>query len=243
MVTVVLPAYNEEEGIVPLLGEIERLLKDRFSGVTVVVVDDGSTDGTVAKVRAFAGKNVRLLEHGTNRGLSEAIKTGLLEALRISSDKDVIVTMDADNTHCPGLIFRMGILIDEGNDVVIGSRYVSGARVLGLTADRKLLSLGASLLLRALFPIKNVRDYTSGYRAYRASVLREASRRWGDDFISESGFACMVDILLKLRRMPIVMNEVPLILRYDQKVGASKMHVGRTIGQTLAIIAKRLFGG
>ncbi|GAH80896.1 unnamed protein product [marine sediment metagenome] len=90
--------------------------------------------------------------------------------------------MDADNTHCPGLIFRMASLIDEGNDVIIASRYINGARVLGLPKKRRFLSIAASLFLKILFPTKGVKDFTSGYRAYRAAVLRKAFDKWGGCF-------------------------------------------------------------
>jgi len=242
MITVVLPAYNEEANIALLLTEIKRLLQERFSGVRVIVVDDGSQDRTVDKVNAFQDKNIIVIKHGKNRGLSEAIKTGLVEALRVSSQRDVIVTMDADNTHTPGLIFRMASLVDEGNDLIIASRYQKGARVIGISKTRETISFWGSILLRILFPIKGVRDYTSGYRAYRANILKMAFEKWGDEFISESGFACMVDILLKLRSMNIIMNEVPLIVRYDYKVGSSKMDVPKTIKQTLKVVGKRMFG-
>ena len=240
MITVVLPAYNEDGDIVPLLLEVQRLLKERFSGVNVIVVDDGSTDQTVKRVEEIKSSNIKLIKHGTNKGLSEAIKTGLLEALSTSSDNDVIVTMDADNTHCPGLVFRMASLIDEGNDVIIASRYVSGARVLGLSAGRRLLSLCASIFLRCLFSTQGVKDYTSGYRAYRAGILKKAFEKWGDGFISESGFSCIVDILLKLRNMNVVINEVPLILHYDYKFGPSKINIWKTIKQVLRLSLVRL---
>ena len=240
MITVVLPAYNEDGDIVPLLLEVQRLLKERFSGVNVIVVDDGSTDQTVKRVEEIKSSNIKLIKHGTNKGLSEAIKTGLLEALSTSSDNDVIVTMDADNTHCPGLVFRMASLIDEGNDVIIASRYVSGARVLGLSAGRRLLSLCASIFLRCLFSTQGVKDYTSGYRAYRAGILKKAFEKWGDGFISESGFSCIVDILLQLRNMNVVINEVPLILHYDYKFGPSKINIWKTIKQVLRLSLVRL---
>ena len=239
MIRVVLPAYNEEKAIIPLLNEIKRLLKERFSGVRIIVVDDGSEDATVERIEALSDESITLIKHDKNKGLSEAVKTGLLEALRVSSETDVIVTMDADNTHCPGLIFRMASLIDEGNDVIIASRYVKGSRVIGISKKRKALSFWGSIFLRILFPIEGVKDYTSGYRAYRSSILKKAFEKWGNEFISEAGFTCMVDILLKLRKMKIIMNEVPLIVHYDYKVGNSKMDVSKTMRQTLKLAVKR----
>jgi dolichol-phosphate mannosyltransferase len=150
--------------------------------------------------------------------------------------------MDADNTHTPGLIRNMIRVVREGADVVIASRYQSGSYIRGVPLHRKLLSLGARAMFQIFFPIPGIRDYTCGYRAYRASVLKEAFRRYGDDFVNQEGFQCMVDILLKLRRMDLIFREVPLILRYDLKEGASKMKVARTIGRTLGLIAQRRLG-
>ncbi len=96
---------------------------------------------------------------------------------------------------------------------------------------------------RSAFPTPGVRDFTCGYRAYRASVLKAAVRRYRQEFIDEEGFQCMVDILLKLRRMNLRFDEVPLVLRYDLKAGKSKMKVARTIFKTLVLLVKRRFGG
>jgi len=149
--------------------------------------------------------------------------------------------MDADNTHPAGLMVRMVHRIIEGNDLVIASRYRRGARVVGLSRFRKLMSIGARVLFTLVFPIPGVRDYTCGYRAYRAAVLQEAFRRYGDAFIEQRGFQCMADILLRLGRMRVLMTEVPMILRYDLKGGDSKMRVGTTVGQTLKLMIKRRF--
>src|SRR6185295_9286248 len=159
--------------------------------------------GTADAARRGAppGLDVRVISHGDNRGLNEALRTGLLAALERVGEDDIVVTMDADDTHAPGLISRMTMLIEEGNDVVIASRYAPGGRVRGVSLSRRILSRGASLLFRAVYPIRGVRDYTCGYRAYRAGLLKEAFTRWGNEFISEPGFSCMVDVLLKLDRL------------------------------------------
>jgi dolichol-phosphate mannosyltransferase len=136
----------------------------------------------------------------------------------------------------------MTMLIEEGNDVVVASRYAPGGRVLGVPLSRRVLSRGASLLFRVVYPVRGVRDYTCGYRAYRAGLLREAFARWGNEFISAPGFSCMVDILLKLDRLRAVVTEAPLVLRYDRKAGKSKMNVGRTMAQTVSLLARRRLG-
>jgi dolichol-phosphate mannosyltransferase len=158
-----------------------------------------------------------------------------------SGPNDIVITMDADATHNPGLILRLLRMIVEGHDVVIASRFQKGARVIGLAWHRKMLSFVASIIFRITYPIKGVKDYTCGYRAFRSNVLKNAMDEYGDKFVDQDGFQCLVDILLKLRRSQLLFGETPFILRYDQKGGMSKMNVGRTIKNTLILIVKRFF--
>jgi dolichol-phosphate mannosyltransferase len=240
---VVLPAYNEEADLGRLLKSIDEAMTEAFLPYAVIVVDDGSRDRTSEIVQQYAGKMpLTLTVHEVNQGLGATIRDGVFLAATVASEKDIIITMDADDTHCPGLILRMVRMIREGHDVVIASRYQPGARVFGLSFHRRLLSLGASLLFRIFFPTQGIRDFTSGYRAYRASVLKKALARYGQQFIEADGFQCMVDILLKLRNLEIVFGEVPMLLRYDLKQGQSKMHVSRTIRNTLSLLVKRRLG-
>jgi dolichol-phosphate mannosyltransferase len=243
MIIVTLPAYNEERSLPLLLERMRESMDENRLDYRVIVVNDGSSDGTARVVDELKGRMpLERIDHPANRGLGEAVRTGLLHALRGADDRDIIVTMDSDNTHTPGLIAGMVRGIREGNDVVIASRFRPGARIMGVPLYRRVLSRAGSWLFRAVFPTRGVRDFTSGYRAYRAGLLRQAFETYGDDFVAESGFSCMVDILLKLRRLGAIMNERPLILRYDFKYGVSKMHVLRTALDTLALLARRRIG-
>ena len=244
MVIIILPAYNEERALGKLLSEIDDSMKELATGYRVVVVNDGSADRTSEVAAEMASAMpLTVIDHEQNRGLGESIRTGLMHAVDDASERDTIVTMDADNTHTPHLIGRMLSAIREGNDVVIASRYQPGARIIGVPGYRKLLSRGANLAFRVLFPTPNVRDFTTGYRAYRAGMLKEAFSRYGEDFVGQSGFSCMVDILLKLRELDAIMSEVPLVLRYDLKQDVSKMLVLRTVGTTLQLMVSRRLGG
>ena len=238
-----LPAFNEAENLGPLLDGIAQTMAEEGLDYQVIVVDDGSHDDTIAVAEARAPQMpVRIERHEVNQGLGATIRDGLRAAADACGDRDIVVALDADNTHPPGLIGSMVRRIREGNDVVIASRYRPGARVMGVPAFRRFLSWGAGMLLRVTFPIPGVKDYTCGYRAYRATLLKDAFRQHGEQFVSEAGFQCMVDILLKLHKMGAICCEVPLVLRYDLKVGQSKMNVGRTVLRTLGLILRRRFG-
>jgi dolichol-phosphate mannosyltransferase len=242
-VLVVLPAYNEEANIGKLLARIDRSMQESNLPYEIIVVDDGSRDRTREILEEYAAKlPLAICVHPVNQGLGAAIRDGLSGAAERAHDDDIIVTMDADETHSPGLILRMTRMIHEGFDVVIASRYQPGARVVGLSLSRTLISVGASCLFRIVFPTPGVRDYTCGYRAYRASVLKTAMEQYGSAFVDQAGFQCMVDILLKLRRLDVVFGEVPMLLRYDFKGGQSKMKVFQTIKKTLLLLAKRRMG-
>jgi len=239
-VWVVLPAFNEAANIGSVLKSLERAAGESGIALHAIVVNDGSSDATGDVVRAHSGPlPATLIEHRSNLGLGAAIRSGLLGAVDASGGDDVIVTMDADDTHTPAAIALMLARIDAGMDVIVASRYRDGAQVIGVPPFRRFLSYAGSLLFRIVFPIPGMRDFTCGYRAYRASALKAAVSRYRQEFINEEGFQCMVDILLKLRRMNLRFCEVPLVLRYDLKRGKSKMKVGRTIIRTLMLLIKR----
>jgi dolichol-phosphate mannosyltransferase len=115
--------------------------------------------------------------------------------------------------------------------------------VYGLSLHRRIVSRVASWLMRIVFPTPGVTDYTCGYRAYRAEALQQAYAAYGDNLVSQDGFQCMVDVLLKLRRLPLIFGEVPMILRYDLKRGSSKMRLAKTAVNTLRLLFVRRFVG
>ncbi len=243
-VLLALPAYNEEEGL-PLLLESFRAEMERCGyAARAVIVDDGSEDGTREVIGEWSARlPIELVRHATNRGLGETIRDALRRAGELAGPDDVIVTMDADNTHSPALIPQMLERIGRGSDVVIASRYRRGSRVVGLSAFRHLMCYGARALFQITLPIRGVRDYTCGFRAYRAGVIREGFEQFGDSLVTERSFACMAEILLKLSRMRLSFAEVPMVLRYDRKHGASKMNVRHTVFKTLGLMVQLRIAG
>ena len=239
-VWVILPAYNEEQNLEPLFDGLKDLAsRSRGFSVRAVVVDDGSHDATVAVARKAAPPlHLDLLENGTNKGLAVTFMRGMTFAAERAADDDVLVCMDADNSHLPEQIPDMVHRIGVGFDVVIASRYQRGSATRGVPGHRLLLSTGMSILFRLIYPIRNVKDYSCGYRAYRASFFKKALAAQGERLFAKEGFACMVGILLRLDKAGARFEEIPMNLRYDQKLGASKMRVGRTVLRTIGVLIR-----
>lgn len=239
-VTIILPAFNEAQNLEPLLKRIQQTLEPLDYLYEVLIVNDGSQDQTAEIARGMSERMpIQLENHKTNRGLGQTLRTGFIAALQQADPDDVIVCMDADNTQPPESIPAMVEMIRRGHDLVVASRFRPGAQVVGLSLARRWMSLGARWVFTATHPIRGIRDYTCGFRAYRAKILQRGLEQFGDAFFSERGFSSTADILLKLRRQPLIAGEIPLVLRYDQKGGLSKMKVLRTVWATLLLIARR----
>jgi dolichol-phosphate mannosyltransferase len=235
-----MPAYNEEGAIEKLLKRIKTGMESRGFEYAVVVYNDGSTDGTTEILKQHeAAIPLKVIGQDKNQGLGVAMRLLLEEAIESSTDEDdILVTLDSDNTHNPELVYTMVNKIREGFDVAIASRYLRDSRIVGVTRFRQFLSSGASWMMRIMFPIKGVKDFTCGYRAYRVAILQKAFEKYGDRLIEETGFACMAELLIKLRSLDVLAVEVPLVLRYDQKSGTSKMNVLQTVKRTLSMISR-----
>jgi dolichol-phosphate mannosyltransferase len=226
-----LPAYNEEANIGRLVSKIGDTMRQLDEEYMIVVVDDGSRDHTVEVAEsAEESAHIHVVKHDTNKGLHESLRTGIMTFLQLpTSDDDVLVTMDADNTHEPSTAPAMIQLVRDGYDVVIASRYRPGSKEVGLSAGRRFMSRAVNLMLAALFRVKGVRDYTCGYRAYSRSAIERAWRAFGDRLIESTTFSATAEILLKMGKLGVRACEVPFVLRYDQKGGISKMRVLATI--------------
>ena len=239
----ILPAFNESLNIISLLKKFDNFYKKKNISIIIVFVDDGSTDDSVKKIisikkKIFKKIKIKIINHKKNYGLGVALKTGFNFCFKFAHADDVIVTMHTDNSHTIDLSFKMiKKIISGNNDVVIASRYRENSKTKGLDYLRKILSIGAALLFKIFFPIKNVRDYTSGFRAFKVKKIRNISKKT-KNFFSETGFSASADILLKLYFFKKELNfqELPINLRYDLKQGRSKMKILKTIYLNLRLI-------
>lgn len=243
MLYVVLPCYNEEYNIGSLIEAWkaeEHALHDKDFYLELIVVDDGSTDNTlnVVKSKALLYNNITLLVHKTNSGLGEVINTGINYALSLGKSS-LLCIMDGDMTHEPKYIHSMmDKLLAEELHCVIASRYQKASRVEGLALYRKLLSCCARMLYTLRFGIPNVRDFTCGYRLYKIEGLKIVSERYGGQIVSQQGFACMTELLVKLGKENLRIGEIPFVLKYQLKEGKSKLKIFKTILGSLLMMAK-----
>jgi len=244
MIFVIFPAWNEERVIRRTLLELAEAMAGRPEPCRAILVDDGSTDRTVAEAeRAVAASGgalaLTVLRHPVNRGLGAGLRTGIYTCLDQAGDDDVIVTLDADATHPPAMIPELVGKVREGWDLAIASRYRRGSEVRGVPGYRRALSDVGRLVFQAMFPIPGVRDYTCCFRAFRVPLLRRARLAYGEALCTSRGFEAVMDLLLKLRPLGVRAIEVPLVLDYGARVGHSKMKVLRTVRTTLALLLRR----
>jgi dolichol-phosphate mannosyltransferase len=212
---VVVPTYDERETIEVLIGQ----LLERPVAPDVLVVDDNSPDGTAAIVKtAMAAQpdRIRLVERPDKQGLGRAYAAGFEAALALH-EYDVVVQMDADGSHDPPDVDRL-VAATTDADLVIGSRYVSGGRVDGLTGGREVLSRGgnayARLLLRA-----GVSDLTGGFKAWRSDLLRPLLE---EPTVSD-GYGFQIEMTMRALRRGARIRELPITF-HERRAGASKMN-------------------
>ena len=229
-----LAAYNESRNL-PIL--LERLRK--ISPQQIIIYDDGSEDDTYDYLTTQLPKHpIHLLHEPINKGLGYAIGQIIKFACNTTPEDAVLILMDADNTHDPSTIIDMLKHINNGYDVVIASRYENGAKVKGVSLFRILLSHACSTLWHLKMPIHGVKDYSSGYRAYRISTLKKALSKYGEDsFVTRNGFECQLEILAKLKGIASF-TEAPINLEYDRKASPSSMKIMKAILGHLTLAAK-----
>ena len=236
-VFVCLPCYNEAQNLPPLMREFAALIRRLDEPVRLIAVDDGSRDGTRRTLEDLSRSlPLNVVVHEQNRGLGPAIMSGFAAALALAKDDDAIVCLDADNTHDPKYIPEMLARLRRGADVVIASRFQPASAEVGVPPFRRLLSRGARWVFRVAMGIPGVRDYTCGYRAYRAGLLRQAMEVFEGRLIERRGFACTDEILVKLSCLTDRIEEIAFVLRYDKKRGASSLPLLETILATIKLV-------
>ncbi|HWM60424.1 MAG TPA: polyprenol monophosphomannose synthase [Pseudonocardia sp.] len=211
-VLVVIPTYNERDNLEPILTRLHQAVPD----ADVLVVDDASPDGTgeLADKLAAADTRVRVLHRAGKAGLGAAYLDGFRTAL--AGDYRLVVEMDADGSHAPEDLPALLVAMADA-DLVIGSRYVPGGRVVNWPAHREWLSKGGNLYSRLALGVP-IKDITGGYRVFRRQVLEELSPA----DVASQGYCFQVDMAWRAVQAGFRVHEVPITF-VERERGNSKM--------------------
>ena len=212
-VSIIIPTYNEKENIESLVTQLLALP----TRVHIIVVDDNSPDGTGKIADRLAAENagqVSVIHRPSKLGLGTAYIAGFKEAL--AEGADLVCSMDADFSHNPRYVPDIIDKINQGYDLVIGSRYVRGGGSTQ-TMNRKVISWGANTVARVLLGL-HAHDTTAGFRCYRLQVLQSMDL----DSIKSSGYSFLFEMLFRVEQHGWKVGEVPIIFE-DRRLGASKI--------------------
>jgi len=211
-ILVVLPTYNEVLNIASML----RALREIVPSVNILVVDDGSPDGTAAIAREIAAElgQIELLERSSKNGLGGAYRAGFAWGLERGYDR--FVEIDCDFSHDPKDLPRL-LAASEQAEVVIGSRYVRGGSIPNWTLIRRMLSRGGNLYASFVLGLR-VKDATAGYRVYRTSALEKIEYQTA----LADGYGFQIEMTYRARRAGASIVEVPISFS-DRVLGESKM--------------------
>ena len=208
---VILPTYNERDNLPQIAPAILQA-----APVDILVVDDGSPDGTGALADEMAARDprVHVLHRAKKEGLGRAYLAGFAKALADGYAR--IIEMDADFSHDPAVLPSL-LRASEAADLVLGSRYVEGGGTVHWGFGRRLLSKGGSLYARTILGVP-VRDLTGGFKCFRREVLENIDL----PSVRSSGYAFQIELTYRTLKRGYTVREIPIVFA-DRRVGNSKM--------------------
>lgn len=222
---IILPTYNEIENLQPLVEEV--LTRGPYD---ILIVDDNSPDGTGALADRLAKKHrgrVHVMHREKKEGLGRAYTAGFKWGLE--REYDVLFEMDADFSHNPAHLAQFMREIENGADLVLGSRNIKGGGTRNWSPVRQIISKGGSLYAQAIL-FSPYRDLTSGFKAFRREVLEALDL----DSVRSNGYSFQIEITHRAHQMGFKIRETPIIF-FDRKVGTSKMN-GKIVLEAMAVV-------
>lgn len=228
--TVVVPTFNEIDNIERLLREVRKAAPD----ARVLVVDDGSPDGTAAKADELGAElgGIEVLRRTEKNGLGDAYRAGLRQA--IDDGAEICVQMDADLSHDPAVLPALIANVEHGADLAIGSRYVPGGRTVNWPRRRRWLSRWGNRYAAGVLGLA-INDATAGYRAYSSAALL----RMDFESVQAEGYGFQVEMTYRLVSVGGKVVEFPISFQ-DRTEGVSKMS-GSIISEAFLLVAQLWF--
>jgi dolichol-phosphate mannosyltransferase len=225
-VLIVLPTYNEAENISELLERVRKALPE----AAVLVVDDASPDKT-AELAEAAGERlgeITVMRRPGKAGLGSAYRDGF--SWGIAKGYEAMVEMDSDFSHDPDDLPSLISALEEGNDLVIGSRYVPGGSIPDWSLSRRLISRGGNVFADLVLGL-HVKDSTAGFRAYRASILERIDLRG----VRANSYGFQIEMTYRSLQVGGRVKEVPIRF-IDRQLGTSKMS-SYTVAEALGLVS------
>jgi len=228
---VVLPTYDEADNIRP----VSAAILESLPGATLLVVDDGSPDGTgeIADELAAADPRIRVRHRPAKQGLGRAYLDGF--AIALDGGASIVVQMDADLSHDPTVLPNLIAPVSDGStDLVIGSRYAPGGGVVDWGIGRRVISRGGSIFARTVLRL-GPRDLTGGFKAWRASTLAAVPF----EGVHAGGYVFQIEMTFRASRAGARIREVPITF-HDRRVGQSKMSRRIVVEALVVVVQLRL---
>jgi glycosyltransferase involved in cell wall biosynthesis len=238
----VVPVLNEAPSMPRFFDGLRAAAGEHSDREThVILVDDGSSDGTAAAAQAAAGGlALTTLVHERNRGPGYAFGTAFEHLAGIVGEDDFVVTLEGDNTSRTELIGTMFKRAgEERHDAIFASPYMYGGGILHTRTSRVLMSHVANTFVKELLGLHGLLTVSSFFRLYRGSTLLRLQRCYGPRVIERNGFESMVEVAMKMTYLHLSISEVPMVLDTSLRIGRSKMKVSRTALGYLALALKK----
>jgi dolichol-phosphate mannosyltransferase len=245
MIKIIFCALDEAQNLKKFLTDISHEIQILGEDFEIIACLDGSKDDSFSIVSDFGRfYPLKILPLKNERGLGLSFKRIFLDVIKNSKDDDLIISLDADNTHNPEQISEMVRHFQNNNlDLLVASRFCENSLMLKFPLHRQLISRSISFLFQNLFSIKTIRgnklqDFTSGYRIYRAKKLSELFSKKGLNFITEPEFTYTCELLIKLSRLNCRIDEIAISYDYEKKLGSSKLRLLRNFWRLNILLFK-----
>lgn len=228
---IITPIFNEKENIPSLIESFHDITNKFENGIFFIVVDDGSTDGTIDEIERLKNDlNITVLNYGRNMGPGYAFGTGFEYVSTRLNPNDIVVTMEGDNTSRIETLYTMiERLKREKLDCVLASPYAYGGGIRNTSFIRTVLSHIANTFIKEMLGIRGIHTMSSFFRVYDAKLIIKLQKIFSPRIITMNGFESMIELLKKIIMTKATISEISMDLDTSLRKGKSKMKVLKTI--------------